>query len=98
MLDIILSLAVALLSGSVIMLTQALEGFSDLAASGLLLIGYLKTLYIGSERLLVMLDVNMKDQLTTRELEHLIDKIQEKVKKEVPSVKYIQVELETRRY
>ncbi len=39
-LDIFLSLVVAILSGSVIMVSQVLEGFSDLASSALLLIGH----------------------------------------------------------
>jgi len=55
----------------------------------------IKTLHIGSDRLLVNLDVHMAGHLTTRELERLIDKIKAEIQKEVPSVKYIQVELET---
>ncbi len=55
----------------------------------------LKTLHVGPERLLVNLDVSMDFDLSTGELEVLIDKIKEEIKKEVPSVKYLQVELET---
>ena len=55
----------------------------------------LKTLHIGLERLLVNLDVHLKHDLTTRHIEELIDKIKEDIKKEVPEVKHIQVELET---
>lgn len=55
----------------------------------------LKTLHVGPERLLVNLEVHMKQRLSTRELEKLIDKIKENIQKEVPSVKYLQVELET---
>lgn len=55
----------------------------------------LKTLHVGSEKLLVNLEVHMQDRLTTDELEKLIDKIKEKIQLAVPSVKYIQVELET---
>ena len=54
-------------------------------------------MHLGSEKLLVNLDVHMESKLNTRELEKLIDKIEERVKKEVPSAKYIQVELETPR-
>ena len=39
LLDIVINFSIAILSGSVIMVTQVLEGFSDLVASGLLLIG-----------------------------------------------------------
>lgn len=38
-LDVILNVAVAILSGSVVMVAQALEGGADLASSGLLLVG-----------------------------------------------------------
>lgn len=55
----------------------------------------MKTLHIGSEKLLVNLDVHMRGRLTTREIEKLIDKVKEEIRKEVPSVKYLQVELET---
>lgn len=57
----------------------------------------LKTLHMGPERLLVNLDVHMNGTLTTRQLEKLIDKIKAQIKKEVPTVKYLQVELETPR-
>lgn len=54
----------------------------------------LKTLHIGSEKLLVNMEVNLKSNLTTRQIEQLIDKIKESIRKEVPQVKHIQVELE----
>lgn len=57
----------------------------------------IKTLHVGSEKLLVDLDVHMEANLTTRELERLIDKIKKEIRAEVPSVKYLQVELETPR-
>lgn len=57
----------------------------------------IKTLHIGTEKLLVDLDVHMQSRLGTRELEKLIDKIKERIRKKVPSAKFIQVELETPR-
>ncbi len=57
----------------------------------------IKTLHIGTEKLLVNLDVHMKSRLGTRELEMLMDKIKEKIRSRVPSAKYIQIELETPR-
>lgn len=57
----------------------------------------LRTLHIGSEKLLVDLDVHMEAKLTTTELEKLIDKIKSQIRAEVPSVKFLQVELETPR-
>lgn len=56
----------------------------------------IKTVHMGSERLLVDLDVHMKSNLETRELEVLMDEVKAEVRKVVPTVKYIQVELETR--
>lgn len=55
----------------------------------------LKTLHIGSEKLLVNIEVHLQPNLTTQEIEKLIDKIKEDIKKEIPEVKHIQVELET---
>lgn len=55
----------------------------------------LKTTHIGSERLLVNLEVNLKDALTTDQIEVLIDKIKAKIQKEVPTASHIQIELET---
>ena len=55
----------------------------------------LKTLHIGSEKLLVNIEVHLQHDLTTREIEDLIHKIKDDIKKEVPEVKHIQVELET---
>jgi cation diffusion facilitator family transporter len=55
----------------------------------------LKTMHIGSEKLLVNMEVNMSSKLTTKQLEERIDQIKEKISKEIPSVKHIQVELET---
>ncbi len=42
--DVVLSFIITILSGSVVMLTQVLEGVSDLAASGLLMIGFNRSL------------------------------------------------------
>jgi cation diffusion facilitator family transporter len=58
----------------------------------------IKTLHVGTEKLLVNLYVHMKSKLATRELEHLIDKIEDSVRREVPSAKYVQVELEAARH
>lgn len=55
----------------------------------------LKTLHVGPEKLLVNLDVHMENELSTDELERIIDEIKANVRKEVPSVKYLQVELDT---
>ncbi len=54
----------------------------------------LKTLHLGSEKLLVSLDVDIKGGLRRRELERIIGEIELKIKKVVPSAKYVFVELE----
>lgn len=53
-----------------------------------------KTMHIGSERLLVNMDVQMKSGMTTYEIARLIEDLKEKIKKEIPSIKHLQVELE----
>lgn len=55
----------------------------------------LQTLQIGAERLLINMEINLADELTTNEIEILIDKIEKEIKKEVPSAVNIQIELET---
>jgi cation diffusion facilitator family transporter len=57
----------------------------------------IKTMHLGTDKLLVNLYVHMKSKLATRELEQLVDKIEDSVRKEVPSAKYVQVELESTR-
>lgn len=54
----------------------------------------LKTLHLGSEKLLVSLDIETKGGLRKRELERIIGEIELKIKKVVPSAKYVFVELE----
>ncbi len=55
----------------------------------------LKTLHIGSEKLLVNMEVHLAHNLETTEIEKLIHKIKTDIRKEIPEVKHIQVELET---
>lgn len=55
----------------------------------------LKTLHIGSEKLLVSLKLHFVHDLTTIEIENLIRKIKKDIQKEIPEVKHVQVELET---
>lgn len=55
----------------------------------------LQTLYLGTEKLLVNLEVHIKDRLETDDIEELIDILETNIKAEVPSAKHIQIELET---
>jgi len=55
----------------------------------------LRTVHLGTEKLLVNMEVNLVDKLTTDEIERLIDKIEKEIKKDVPTATNIQIELET---
>lgn len=55
----------------------------------------LRTMHLGTDKLLVNLEVHVQDKLTTDEIEKLIDKMKDRVQMEVPTVNHIQVELET---
>lgn len=55
----------------------------------------LRTMYLGSAKLLVILEVHVKDGLETDEIELITDKVKSVVKSEVPLVHHIQVEVET---
>jgi cation diffusion facilitator family transporter len=54
----------------------------------------LQTMHLGPGKLLVNIDVHVRDKLTTDKLETIIDKIKKRVQEDVPSVQYVQVELE----
>lgn len=55
----------------------------------------LRTLHIGPEKIMINVEVNFIDDLNTDEIEILIDRIEEKIKAEVPSAANIQIELES---
>jgi cation diffusion facilitator family transporter len=55
----------------------------------------LRTLHIGTGTLLVDIEVNLQDGLTTDKIEILIDRIQVNILKQVPEAKEVRVELET---
>lgn len=57
----------------------------------------LKTLHLGPGKLLVNTEVNFKSDLTTKEIKGIIDTIKADIRKEVPEVKHILVEVETAR-
>lgn len=57
----------------------------------------LRTLYIGPEKLMINMEVNLIDGLTTDEIEGLIDRIEQAIHDKVPSAASIQIELETSR-
>lgn len=53
------------------------------------------SLYFGPKEVLVNLDVNFKDELTSDEIEMTIDRIERAIKKEIPAVNRIFIEAET---
>lgn len=55
----------------------------------------LRTMQIGPEKLLVDIEVHVDDDLNTDQLEALIDKIKDRLHEKVPSIRHVQVELET---
>ncbi len=55
----------------------------------------LRAMTIGSGKILVILEIHFKDQLTTDEIEQITDDIKDAVKKREPQVSRVQVEAET---
>lgn len=55
----------------------------------------LRTMYLGSEQLLVNIEVHMEGGLETKQIEKLIDQVKQRIKHRAPIVSHIQVELET---
>lgn len=61
----------------------------------ILVFGPVLSLYFGPNEVLVNLDVNFKDELTSDEIEQTIDKVEAEIKKEVPKVNRIYIEAES---
>jgi cation diffusion facilitator family transporter len=55
----------------------------------------LRTMFIGSDKLLVNMEVHLIDDLDTDDIEAIMDRIKRRVKRQVPMVGYIQVEVES---
>ena len=55
----------------------------------------LRTMYLGPERLLVILEVHIEDGQTTDEIEKITDEIKQIVSTRIPTIEHIQVEVET---
>lgn len=70
---------------------------SDAARSveGVIEVLDLRTMYLGSEKLLVILELNLKNDLATNTIEKITDAVKERVQQEVPIVHHIQVEVES---
>jgi cation diffusion facilitator family transporter len=55
----------------------------------------LRTMYLGSGKLLIIIEVHLKDSLTTESIEKTIDIIKQNVNQSIPGTHHIQVEVET---
>ena len=66
---------------------QAVDGVNDVLD--------LRTMYLGSDRLLVILEVHIRDGEDTDRIEQITDNVKAAVRERVPMVEHIQVEAET---
>ena len=55
----------------------------------------LRTMYMGSAKLLIIIEVHLDDDLSTNHIEQLIDKIKHTILTKVPHAYHVQVEVET---
>jgi len=55
----------------------------------------LRTMYLGSAKLLVIVEVHVEDGLETNQIEEVVDTVKQVVTESVPQVHHIQVEIET---
>lgn len=55
----------------------------------------LRSIYLGSKNILVLLELHLKENLNTNQIEKLIDHIQADIKKSVPHTYHCQIEVET---
>lgn len=65
------------------------------SADGVISVLDLRTMYLGSGKLLVIIEVHIEDGLDTDTIEKIIDNVKLSVQKTVPEVHHIQVEVET---
>lgn len=62
---------------------------------GILAVLDLRTMYLGSAKMLVIIEVHVQDGLNTGQIERIVDNIKIVVQQNVPEVHHIQVEVET---
>ena len=55
----------------------------------------LRTIFLGSSKMLILVEVHLEDELKTDQIEKVLDRIKAVLAKEVPSAYHIQVEVET---
>lgn len=74
-------------SAQIVAITEQIDGVEKVLD--------LKTMHLGSENILVNIEIHADDNLTTDQLEKLIDSVKEELQKSLPIIVHIQVELET---
>lgn len=65
------------------------------SVEGVLSVLDLRTMYLGSAKILVLVEVHLKDKLETDQIEHITDNIKLVIQQNIPEVHHIQVEVET---
>lgn len=55
----------------------------------------LRTMYMGPDNIMISTDIYLKETLTTKEIEKLVDKLQTHLQEKIPEAKFIQIETET---
>lgn len=55
----------------------------------------LRTMYLGSEKMLAIIEVHLQDDLTTDQIEKITDRVKKVIYTEIPAMHRVQVELET---
>ena len=55
----------------------------------------INTMYIGPTEILLNIEVNLDNYLVTDDIEKIMDKIRENIRKEIPAVTHIQIEVES---
>lgn len=55
----------------------------------------LLTMYVGSSKLFVVMELHLADNFTTDEIEAIIDEVKRRIHKKIPLVHHIQIEVET---
>lgn len=76
---------------------QLAQKITDTALStpGIVSVLDLRTMYLGSGKLLVIIEVHVQDGFDTDRIEKIVDHVKHVVKRDIPDVHHIQVEIET---
>lgn len=72
---------------AIIAAAEAVDGVRDVLD--------LRTMYLGSGKILVILEVHLDDHFTTAQIEVITDTVKSSIQRTIPEVQHIQVEIET---